>query len=83
MLTISLSCCCCGCGCEVRVEDMVRVVEGQQSEIFQRNKTKEHPKHLSFSLYYRLPDSNKEVTLDVVCRVSRSFGCSLFEDHLT
>lgn len=53
---------------EVRVEDMIRVVEGQQSEIFQRNKTKEHPKHLSFSLYYHLPDSNKEVTLDVVCR---------------
>lgn len=53
---------------EVRVVDMIRVVEGQLSEIFQRNKTKEHPKHLSFSLYYQLQDTRKEVTLDVVCR---------------
>lgn len=54
----------------VRVVDMLRVVEGQLSDVFQRNKTKEHPKHLSFSLYYQMPGTRNEVTLDVVCRVS-------------
>jgi hypothetical protein len=34
----------------------------------QRNKTQEHPRHLSFSVHYQVKDSGVQ-TLDIVCKV--------------
>lgn len=47
---------------------MISLERGQKSPIFLKNKRSLHPDHLSFSVYYRLPSSPEEKSLDVVCK---------------
>mmetsp|Transcript_3200 Transcript_3200/g.4964 ORF Transcript_3200/g.4964 Transcript_3200/m.4964 type:complete len:670 (-) Transcript_3200:109-2118(-) len=54
---------------QIKISAMTRLKMGQESAVFQKNMKRNHPEHLSFSLYYRLdPNSPEEKTLDVVCK---------------
>ena len=52
---------------------MTRLERGQDSAVFKRGK-RNHPEHLSFSVYYVFtPGSCDEKSLDVVCKDSNEF----------
>lgn len=61
---------------EVNVFDMIKLVTGQKSEIFKRNQSSNiHPQHLSFSVFYHLDKSMRDVkTLDIVCKDQNEFN---------
>jgi len=54
---------------EIYVEDMIKLVEGQTSDVFKKNKayTRDLPNHLSFTIYY-LTKEGVEKSLDLVCK---------------
>lgn len=53
--------------CAVDITTMTALKKGQQSDIFRKNNaSKSHPEHLSFSLYYKI--GNTEKSLDIVCK---------------
>jgi hypothetical protein len=57
----------------VGIIDMIRLERGQDSTVFKRGK-RNHPEHLSFSVYYSTtPGSADEKSLDVVCKDSNEY----------